>query len=118
MKHFVTESIELPEPSKKALKKLSEDKIIEFIADNFDVSYYDIHQIDDVAYVAEIETFYIKFQVITTSAYVIRFVEAKFDGKKLLPNDDTDVMTAKQGKDKFKQKHPDLNAKNFILCWQ
>lgn len=43
MKHFVTESIELPEPSKKALKKLSEDKIIEFIADNFDVSYYDIH---------------------------------------------------------------------------
>ena len=71
-----------------------------------------------VAYVADIETFYIKFEVITTSAFVIRFVEAKFNGKKLLPNDDTEVMSARQGKMKFKQKHPDLKAKNFILCWR
>lgn len=118
MKRFVLEAIEMPEQSKKALKRFSEEKIISFIADNFNVSYYDIHQIDDIAWVAEAETFYIKFQITTPSYFLTRFVEAKFDGKKLLPTDDTEIVDAKTGKKKFQQKHPNLDAKNFALCWQ
>lgn len=118
MKRFVLEAIEMPKQSKKALKRFSEDKIMQFIANNFDVSYYDINQIDDVAWVADIGIFYIKFQIATISYFLTRFVEAKFDGKNLLPTDDTEIMDAKTGKKKFYQKHPNLNAKNFILCWQ
>jgi len=36
----------------------------------------------------------------------------------LLPTDDTEIVDAKTGKKKFQQKHPDLNAKNFALCWK
>ena len=118
MKRFILEAIEMPAQSKKALKRLSEDKIINFIADNFDISYYDINQIVDIAWVAETETFYIKFQITTTSYFLTRFVEAKFDGKNLLTTDDTEIVDAKTGKKKFQQKHPDLDAKNFALCWQ
>lgn len=43
MKRFILEAIEMPEQSKKALKRFSEEKIMNFIADNFDISYYDIN---------------------------------------------------------------------------
>ena len=118
MKKFVLESIDIPEQSKKVLKRMSEDQLMNIIAELFDISYYEIHQIDAVAWVANADVFYIKFQLITDSYYITRFVELKFDGKNFIQTDNTEVMSAKEGKKKFKQKYPDLNSNNFALCWQ
>ena len=118
MRNFVLEAVDIPEQSKKVLKRMSEDQLMNIISELFDISYYEIHQVDDVAWVADAGVFYIKFQLTTVSYYITRFVELKFDGKKFVKTDNAEVMSAKEGKKKFKEKYPSLNSDDFILCWQ
>lgn len=61
MRKFVLESVDIPEQSKKVLKRMTEDKLMNIIAELFGISYYEIHQVDDVAWVADADVFYIKF---------------------------------------------------------
>lgn len=116
-KRLVLEFIGVPEETKEALSGLKEDDIANFIADNFGISYYDIHYIDDIAWDESSQTFFIKFQVIDASSFLTRFVEARFTNNHLVPANGA-VMSAQEGLARFKMKQPAAKHRQLVICWK
>ena len=117
-KKFVLFEVEMPNAAKAILTKITENELIEFIADNYDISYYDIYEIADVAWVYDTQTFFIKFFETTKSMYAIRFVEFKILDGKLVPENKGSIPTkAKNQLKMFKQKYP-LTKHKFYICWK
>lgn len=109
---------EAPEDSRRALAKMSEDDLMIFISDNFDITYYDVYEIDDVAWSFEAQSLYIKFMMFDPRSYKTVFVEAKVIDGKLVPEDKgSKPMSGTAMLKQFKQKHPGA-SKKFAICWK
>ena len=98
---------EIDSDSKTALSKMTTEDIMAFIADNYEVSYYDIVDIADIAWVPETKQLFIKFYVYGKSYDKQQFVEAEVNGRKLKPvGKGSKPLSGAATLKKFKQQHP------------
>lgn len=115
---FVLSEVEMPDIVKTTLAKMSENKLMSFIADNYDISYYDIYEIADIAWVYDTQTLFIKFYELETSSYDTKFIELKIVDGKLMPEDKgSQPLSANNALKQFKKKHPTAKDK-FYICWK